>query len=213
MFPRVKICGLRDVETAVATARLGADAIGLVFYAPSPRCVDATAAARIVAALPAFVSSVGLFVDAAPDYVRDVLRQVPLDLLQFHGDESPEYCRQFGRPYIKALRVKPDTDLVECAKRYHDARGLLVDAYVPGVPGGTGEAFDWALLPNDLVLPLILSGGLHPDNVAQAVEQVRPWALDVSSGVELSKGVKDLARVAAFIRAAHRAATETTDER
>ncbi|MBM3115636.1 phosphoribosylanthranilate isomerase [Jeongeupia naejangsanensis] len=213
MIPRIKICGLRDVETAVATARLGADAIGLVFYAPSPRCVDAGVAASIVAGLPAFVTSVGLFVDAAPGYVRDLLRQAPLDLLQFHGDESPEYCRQFGRPYIKALRVKPDTDLVECAKRYHDARGLLVDAYVPGVPGGTGEAFDWALLPAGLPLPLILSGGLHPDNVELAVKQVRPWALDVSSGVERSKGEKDLAKVAAFIRAARLAATEMTDER
>ncbi|WP_432724172.1 phosphoribosylanthranilate isomerase [Jeongeupia wiesaeckerbachi] len=213
MIPRIKICGLRDVATAVATARLGADAIGLVFYAPSPRCVSADVAADVVAALPAFVSSVGLFVDAEVDEVRRVLAQVPLDLLQFHGDESPEYCRQFGRPYIKALRVKPDTDLVECAMRYRDARGLLVDAYVPGVPGGTGEAFDWALLPADLPLPLILSGGLHPDNVAQAVKQVRPWALDVSSGVERSKGEKDLAKVAAFIGAARLAATETTDER
>ncbi|BCL75437.1 N-(5'-phosphoribosyl)anthranilate isomerase [Jeongeupia sp. HS-3] len=212
-MPRIKICGLRDVETAVATARLGADAIGLVFYAPSPRCVSAKSAAAITAALPAFVSSVGLFVDADPAFVRDVLKQVPLDLLQFHGDESPDYCRQFGRPYIKALRVKPNTDLVEYAERYDDARGLLVDAYVPGVPGGTGEAFDWAIVPRDLPLPLILSGGLHPGNAAQAVKQVRPWALDVSSGVESTKGVKDLAKVAAFIRAVHLAATETTDER
>ncbi|AOX99195.1 phosphoribosylanthranilate isomerase [Jeongeupia sp. USM3] len=213
MIPRIKICGLRDVATAVETARLGADAIGLVFYAPSPRSVSAETAATITAALPAFVTSVGLFVDAEPAFVRNVLAQAPLDLLQFHGDEAPEYCRSFGRPYIKALRVKPDTDLVECARRYHDARGLLVDAYVPGVPGGTGEAFDWKVLPDDLPLPLILSGGLHPGNVAQAVRQVRPWALDVSSGVERSKGEKDLARVAAFVEAVHLAANGKTDER
>lgn len=198
-MPRIKICGLRDAETAVAAAQLGADAIGLVFYAPSPRAVDASQSQQIVQALPPFVTTVGLFVNADPDYVADVLAQVPLDLLQFHGDESPDYCRQFNRPYLKAVRVKPGLDLLEYAARYGDARGILVDAFVPDAPGGTGETFDWSLLPAQLPLPLILSGGLHAGNVADAIRQVRPWAVDVSSGVERSKGIKDVAKIAAFI--------------
>lgn len=198
-MPRIKICGLRDAETAVAAAQLGADAIGLVFYAPSPRAVDASQSQQIVQALPPFVTTVGLFVNADPDYVACVLAQVPLDLLQFHGDESPDYCRQFNRPYLKAVRVKPGLDLLEYAARYGDARGILVDAFVPDAPGGTGETFDWSLLPAQLPLPLILSGGLHAGNVADAIRQVRPWAVDVSSGVERSKGIKDVAKIAAFI--------------
>ncbi|HSC80181.1 MAG TPA: phosphoribosylanthranilate isomerase [Chitinolyticbacter sp.] len=205
MIPRIKICGLRDPETAAQTARLGADAIGLVFYGASPRHVDIATAAAICEALPAFVASVGLFVDAEPEAVREVLAQVPLDLLQFHGDESPEYCRSFGRPYLKAVRVKHDVNLLEYAARYRDARGLLVDAYVPGVPGGTGEAFDWSLLPADLPLPLILSGGLAPHNASDAVQAVKPWAVDVSSGVESGRGIKDLNKIAAFIQAVHAA--------
>lgn len=198
-MPRIKICGLRDAETAVAAAQLGADAIGLVFYASSPRAVDASQSQQIVQALPPFVTTVGLFVNADPDYVAGVLAQVPLDLLQFHGDESPDYCRQFNRPYLKAVRVKPGLDLLEYAARYGDARGILVDAFVPDAPGGTGETFDWSLLPAQLPLPLILSGGLHAGNVADAIRQVRPWAVDVSSGVERSKGIKDVAKIAAFI--------------
>ncbi len=198
-MPRIKICGLRDAETAVAAAQLGADAIGLVFYAPSSRAVDASQSQQIVQALPPFVTTVGLFVNADPDYVAGVLAQVPLDLLQFHGDESPDYCRQFNRPYLKAVRVKPGLDLLEYAARYGDARGILVDAFVPDAPGGTGETFDWSLLPAQLPLPLILSGGLHAGNVADAIRQVRPWAVDVSSGVERSKGIKDVAKIAAFI--------------
>ncbi|WP_148715847.1 phosphoribosylanthranilate isomerase [Chitinolyticbacter meiyuanensis] len=205
MIPRIKICGLRDAPTAAAASRLGADAIGLVFYGPSPRNVDLDTAAAVCASLPAFVSSVGLFVDAEPDFVRAVLARVPLDLLQFHGDESPEYCRSFGRPYLKAVRVKHDVNLLEYAARFADARGLLVDAYVPGVPGGTGEAFDWSLLPADLPLPLILSGGLAPHNAKDAVRAVKPWAVDVSSGVESGRGIKDLNKIAAFIQAVHAA--------
>ncbi|SMC23647.1 phosphoribosylanthranilate isomerase [Andreprevotia lacus DSM 23236] len=201
MNPRIKICGLRDAQTARFTAEAGADAIGLVFYPPSPRHVETAVAAQIVAALPAFVSSVGLFVDADAAFVREVIAQTGIDLLQFHGDESPDYCRQFGRPYIKAVRVKPDTNLVEYCTRYADARGVLVDAFVDGTPGGTGEAFDWSLLPRDLPLPLILSGGLHPENVTDAVRQLRPWAVDVSSGVEASRGVKDRVRIQSFIQA------------
>lgn len=201
MNPRIKICGLRNARQAVTAARQGADAIGLVFYAPSPRAVDIDLACEIVAALPPFVSSVGLFVNAEPDWVKAVLARVPLDLLQFHGEESPDYCRQFCRPYLKAVRVKPGLDLLEYAARYSDAKGLLVDAWVPGVPGGTGESFDWALLPADLPLPLVLSGGLHAGNVRAAINQVHPWAVDVSSGVESSRGVKDDQKMAAFINA------------
>lgn len=204
MIPRIKICGLRDPETAQATAKLGVDAIGLVFYAPSPRAVDIETARRIVQCLPPFISTVGLFVDADPAYVFEVLATVPLDVLQFHGEESPEYCRQFNRPYLKAVRVKPALDLLEYAARYVDARGILVDAYVPQAPGGTGETFDWSLLPPYLPLPLILSGGLHPGNVSEAIRQVQPWAVDVSSGVESSKGIKDVAKIAAFNEAVRR---------
>jgi len=205
MKTRIKICGLRDAATARETARLGADAIGLVFYAPSPRHVEIEAAREIVAALPPFVMSVGLFVDAEPDYVRSVLAQVPLDVLQFHGNESPAYCEQFSSPYLKAVRVKPGLNLLEYAASYAGARGLLVDAFVEGVPGGTGEGFDWSLLPDDLPLPLILSGGLYPGNVKTAVEKVRPWAVDVSSGVESAKGIKDVAKIAAFVEEVNRA--------
>lgn len=203
MRTRIKICGLRDAQAALQVAQLGADAIGLVFYPPSPRHVSAEVAAEIVAALPAFVMSVGLFVNESADVVSSVLAKVPLDLLQFHGDEDLAYCSQFDRPFIKALRVKPDLNLLEYAQQFVSplCRGLLLDAWVDGVPGGTGEAFDWSLLPSEWPLPLILSGGLHAGNVATAVERVQPWAVDVSSGVESSKGVKDLHQVELFIRA------------
>lgn len=196
---RIKICGLKSAEMARATVESGADAIGLVFYPKSPRNVSIELAAQIVSSLPAFTSSVALFVDAEPEFVRSVLAHTTIDLLQFHGDESPEYCRSFDRPYIKAVRVQPEVDLLQYARRYSDSRGLLCDAYHPDAPGGTGERFDWQLLPGNLPLPLILSGGLAPDNVAQAIKATKPWAVDVSSGVERSKGVKDIDLVKAFI--------------
>ncbi len=198
MPTRIKICGITRVEDGLAAARLGADAIGLVFYAPSPRAVDAVRAAEICAALPPFVTSVGLFVDPGEDEVRAVLARVPLDLLQFHGDESPEFCRQFGRPYIKAIRMRDDIDLFAERARYAEARGLLLDTYRPGVPGGTGEAFNWDRIPAELAGQIVLAGGLEPANVAAAVAQVRPYAVDVSGGVEASKGIKDAAKMAAF---------------
>jgi phosphoribosylanthranilate isomerase len=197
---RVKICGVTRVEDALAAAHAGADAIGLVFYEKSPRHVSLEAARAILARLPPFVTSVGLFVDATPEAVRAVLAALPLDLLQFHGEEPPEYCRAFGRPYIKAVRVRPGVDLVEWAARFADSRGLLLDAYVEGTPGGTGRVFDWSLIPRDLPLPIVLSGGLAADNVEEAIRRVRPWAVDVSSGVEAAKGIKDAARIAAFMR-------------
>ena len=196
---RVKICGITRVEDALAAAHSGADAIGLVFFQHSPRHVSIELAAQLVAALPPFVSVVGLFVNAEAEFVRTVLERVPLDLLQLHGDETPEYCGQFGKPYLKAIRVKKGVDLLQCAARFHSAKGLLLDAHVEGIAGGTGATFDWALIPHRLPLPVILSGGLAAENVAAAIKQVRPYAVDVSSGVEAGKGIKDAAKVAAFI--------------
>ncbi|MEW9898575.1 phosphoribosylanthranilate isomerase [Chitinivorax sp. PXF-14] len=198
-IPRIKICGLTracDVDAAVSA---GADALGFVFYGKSPRYVEPPQAAKLVAGMPPFVTSVGLFVDAAADEVVHALKTGRLDLLQFHGDESPGYCEQFDRPYIKAVRVKPGLNLLEYAERYASARGLLLDAYVEGVPGGTGATFDWTLIPPQLPLPVILSGGLDAANVESAARAVRPWAVDVSSGVESSKGIKDASKIAAFI--------------
>jgi len=197
---RVKICGITRVEDALAAARSGADAIGLVFYADSPRAVSVEQARAVVRALPPFITTVGLFVDAAPQEIGAVLAALPLDLLQFHGNESPEACRGHGRPYVKALRMGEGADAAALARPYDDAAGILVDSYVEGVPGGTGRAFDWSRLPEGLSCPLILAGGLTPDNVAAAVTQVRPWAVDVSGGVEATPGVKDAAKIEAFIR-------------
>ena len=197
--PRIKICGLTRPKDAEQCAAAGADAIGLVFYPPSPRHVPIEAARAVIAALPPFVTVVALFVDPSVEEVEAVLQALPVDVLQFHGEEPPEFCRQFARPYLKAVRVRPDMDLTAYARRYADARGLLADAFVPGQAGGTGAVFDWTLLPPDLPLPLVLSGGLTPDNVTDAVQRVRPAAVDVSSGVEAAKGIKDAALIAAFI--------------
>jgi phosphoribosylanthranilate isomerase len=197
---RVKICGITRVEDGRAAAQAGADAIGLVFYEKSPRHVDVAQAQAIVASLPPFVTSVALFVNPSAAEVEQVLRALPMDLLQFHGDESPEFCRGFARPYLKAVRVRQGVDLVKYAAQYADARGLLLDAYVEGQAGGTGESFDWGLIPNHLALPVVLSGGLHAGNVEAGIRQVRPWAVDVSSGVEATKGIKDAAKIAAFMQ-------------
>lgn len=201
---RVKICGITQVEDALAAAHAGADAIGLVFYDPSPRAVTVSQALEIVQALPPFVTTVGLFVDAPVQWVDSILQQLPLDLLQFHGKEAPDYCTGFGRPWMKAVRMRPGVDLQREAERYQSAAALLVDAYQPGVPGGTGETFDWGRIPAELSRPLVLAGGLDPGNVAQAVEQVQPWAVDVSGGVEQSRGVKSHSKVAQFIENAKR---------
>jgi len=197
---RLKICGItRDTDLAVAL-QAGADAIGFVFYPPSPRFLDLERAAALVAQVPPFVARVGLFVNAHPSEVRGTLEAVPLDLLQFHGEEDEAYCRQFGRPYVKAARVRPGLDLLEFARRFASARGLLLDAYVEGY-GGSGQGFDWSLIPASLPLPVILSGGLHVGNIVDAVRRVRPWAVDVSSGVEQAKGIKDADKIAAFVAA------------
>lgn len=200
---RVKICGVRTPEQARMVAEAGADAIGLVFHEPSPRHVSVEQAARIAAELPPFVCLVGLFVDAPAAVVREVCARVPLALLQFHGEESIDDCVRFDKPFVRAVRMRPGVDLLQCnmslAPHRHLARGLLVDAYVPGVHGGTGRSFDWGLLPESIRGEIVLSGGLDPANVREAVMRVRPWAVDVSSGVERSPGVKDPERVARFI--------------
>lgn len=200
MASAVKICGITRVEDGLAAARAGAHAIGLVFYPKSPRCITPAKAAEIIRALPPFITTVGLFVDASASEVRETLKQAPVALLQFQGSESPEFCRQFGRPYVKAVRVKPGVDLLQYARDYHDARALLLDAYVEGLQGGSGVIFDWSLIPRGLPLPVILSGGLTPESVTDAVRRVKPSAVDVSTGVESAKGVKDAARIAAFIK-------------
>jgi phosphoribosylanthranilate isomerase len=198
---RSKICGITRIEDALAAAEAGADAIGLVFYANSPRAVSVQQARAIVAALPPFVTTVGLFVDASSCELGEILEAVPLDLLQFHGDEAPAYCDAWHKPYIKALRVKPGDDIGAQIDAYGGARGVLLDTFVPGVPGGTGEAFDWSLVPPAASKPIILAGGLTPENVAAAIAQVRPYAVDVSGGVEASKGIKDGERIKHFIQA------------
>ena len=201
---RIKICGITRVEDALAAAHSGADAIGLVFYERSPRHVSIAQARQLAEALPPFVSAVGLFVNTEAAFVHAVLASVPLDILQFHGDEPAEFCAQFAKPYLKAIRVKAGVDLLQCASDFRSAKGLLLDAHVEGIAGGTGATFDWALIPKQLPLPVILSGGLNAENVAAAIKQVRPYAVDVSSGVEsggveASKGIKDAAKIAAFI--------------
>ncbi len=205
MATAVKICGITRVEDALVAAHAGAHAIGLIFHDRSPRIVPHDIARRVVDALPPFVTPVALFVDARPDDVKRVVAEVKPQLLQFHGDESREFCESFDMPYIKAVKVRPGVDLLQYARDYRTAKGLLLDAFVAGSYGGTGSTFDWALIPQQFPLPLILAGGLHQDNVADAIRRVRPWAVDVSSGVEATKGIKDAARIAAFIRGARNA--------
>lgn len=200
MRTRVKICGITRVDDAHVAVKHGADAIGLVFYAASPRHVAIETAAAIVASLPPFVSAVGLFVDASVDEVNSVLSHVRLDILQFHGDETAAYCRGFGLPYMKAIRVQADTNLLQCELDYSDARALLLDTYQQGLPGGTGLAFDWKLIPDSIANRVVLAGGLNPNNVTHAIRQVHPYAVDVSGGVEITKGIKDADKIAAFMR-------------
>jgi len=198
---RSKICGITRIEDALAAVDAGADAIGLVFYAKSPRAVTVQQARAIIAALPPFVTTVGLFVNASRCELGEILDAVPLDLLQFHGDEASEQCEGYHRPYIKALRVKAGDDIAAACQAYPGASGILLDTYVEGVPGGTGAAFDWSLVPQGLSKPIILAGGLTADNVAEAIARVKPYAVDVSGGVEQSKGIKDRTKIEAFMRA------------
>lgn len=204
MRTRIKICGLTreaDVDAAVAA---GADAIGFVLYPPSPRYVTPQRAAELARRIPPFVDVVGLFVNEAPAVVQAACDALPINLLQFHGDEDAAYCRQFSRPWLRAARVRPGLDLVEFARSFPEARGLLLDAFVEGYGGG-GHVFDWTLIPPGLPGYLVLSGGLNADNVGDAIRRVKPVAVDVSSGVEMGKGIKDHAKIAAFVAAVRKA--------
>ncbi|WP_298447270.1 phosphoribosylanthranilate isomerase [uncultured Marinobacter sp.] len=204
MNTRVKICGLTRAEDVLAAVSEGADAIGFVFYEPSPRAVTIEQAEVLARYVPAFVSVVGLFVNPQKEQVREVLSRVPLDLLQFHGDETSEFCEQFDRRWVKAIRVQRAGQIEQAFNDYKRASGLLVDAWDPDRYGGTGHSFNWDLIPPERALPLILAGGLSSDNVSGAVEKVRPWAVDVSGGVEKSKGIKDIEKITEFIREVHR---------
>jgi phosphoribosylanthranilate isomerase len=199
MRTRVKICGITRPQDAEFVAEMGADAIGLVFYSASPRAVTVAQASQIVASLPPFVSVVALFVNAAVSEVEACLASLPVDILQFHGDESPDYCVQFGLPYMKAIRMREDTDLMELAKQYYHASALLLDSYQAGVPGGTGRVFDWSMI-DTIDKPIILAGGLTVNNVASAIKQVQPYAVDVSGGVERDKGIKEKTMIEAFMQ-------------
>ena len=201
---RIKICGLTRVDDALAAVHAGADAIGLVFYPPSPRAVDLEQALAIRRALPPFVATVALFVNADAAAIERVIERLRPSLLQFHGDESPQDCARYGHPYLRAARVRPGLDLVDFGSRYASAQGILVDAFVDGYGGG-GEVFDWSLIPKNVDFPIVLSGGLNARNVAQAVRCVRPWAVDVSSGVESARGVKSAAAMREFIAAVRQA--------
>ena len=197
---RIKICGITRVEDALAAAEAGADAIGLVFYPPSPRNVTVPQAREIAACLAPFVSVVALFVNATPQLVDTVIAQVRPALLQFHGDETPQECTRYDHPYIRAARMREGLDLLDYASRFSTSQALVLDADQPGYGGG-GEVFDWSRIPANVALPLVLSGGLHAANVTPAIRRVRPWAVDVSSGVEASKGIKSAQRIAEFIAA------------
>lgn len=201
---RVKICGLTSVDDVQTVVNAGADAVGFVFYEPSPRHVDIEQATELAKKVPAFVTKTALFVDPEIEYIEQVLASVDIDLLQFHGSETAEFCEQiaqrFGKSYIKAVRMQADTDLHALSQSYSGSAGLLLDAYVAGVPGGTGEQFNWDWIPSSLTKPVILAGGLNADNVSDAIAKVTPWAVDVSGGVELSKGIKSPEKIQQFIK-------------
>jgi phosphoribosylanthranilate isomerase len=211
MRTRVKICGITRVEDARSAVEHGADAIGLVFFEESPRHVTLDLAWRITAAVAPFVTVVGLFVNASPSAIQRVLENIPLGLLQFHGHELNDDCNCYGLPFIKSVAMKPETDLRAQVEAYPDASGILLDAWQPQTHGGGGEAFDWAQVPKDLPLPLILAGGLTPANVGVAIRQVRPYAVDVSSGVESSKGIKSADKISAFMKGVRGSDTDTGD--
>ena len=196
---KIKICGFTIAENARQAALAGVDAIGLNFYTKSPRHVNISSAREIVAALPPFVNKVGLFVNANPSLIDEVLCEVALDTLQFHGDESPSDCAQYEMPFIKAIRISPEVDLIKTANEYSQASALLLDTYQPDVYGGSGKSFDWSLANIELDLPIILAGGLTPENVSVAINIAQPYAVDVSSGVESAKGLKDIDKIRAFI--------------
>ena len=197
---RVKFCGLMHKEDVARAVKLGVDALGFVFYAPSSRSVTPDQAVILTSSVPAFVTRVGLFVNEQPESIQKIFERTRLNLIQYHGDESPEFCDAVGLPFIKAFRVRPGIDIETEMDRYPNASGFLLDAYVKGQPGGTGERFDWGLIPQSDA-PIILAGGLSPDNVKDAIERVAPWALDVSGGIETKPGRKDPDKMARFMNA------------
>ena len=201
MRTRVKICGITRPEDARDAVVHGADAIGLVFYGPSPRCISLSRACDIARQTPPFVATVAVFVNPRRDEVEEVISECDITLLQFHGDEAPDFCASFPRPYIKAARIRPGLDLIKYLSPYTDAKAWMLDAFHGDLWGGTGGAFDWSVVPDNMARPIVLSGGLRADNVSGAIRQVRPYAVDVSTGVEMSKGIKDAAKIAAFIGA------------
>ena len=198
---RVKICGITRVQDALEAVRCGADAIGLVFYAASPRCVTILQAQQVVAAIPPLVSVVALFVNATQAEIENVTSQVRIDIVQFHGDETAAECERIKLPYFKAIRVNPDTNFLKCEAEFNGAKALLLDTYSESAYGGTGHAFDWDLIPKNMSKPVILAGGLMAENVGLAIQKVKPYAVDISGGVEISKGVKDSDKIAAFMLA------------
>jgi len=202
---RIKICGITRPEDALAVAEVGADAIGLVFYAKSPRAVTIAQAQAIIDVLPPFVTRVGLFVDASQQELDNVLDQVELDVIQFHGSETLVQCESAGKEYIKAVRVQETSDIVTALEKYPSASALLLDAYHPNLPGGTGETFDWDKIPQNLAKPMVLAGGLNSGNVAHAIATVCPYAVDVSGGVEQSKGIKSVDKIIDFVAAVNSA--------
>lgn len=204
MRTRVKICGITRLEDALASVEAGADALGFVFYPPSPRAIAIDQAAEIIGSLPAFVTSTALFVDADAGYIESVIRETNIDLLQFHGNESDDFCRKFDRPFMKAVRMKPELDLRSLFAAYPNARSFLLDAYRPDLPGGTGEQFDWSRIPEEIRSDILLAGGLDSTNVAKAISEVRPYAVDVSGGVEAAKGIKDAAKIKQFMGEVYR---------
>lgn len=206
---RIKICGITNCEDAKYAYDSGADAIGLVFYPPSPRYISVEQALEIVHSLPPFITTVALFVNEKRQVIDSILKQININLLQFHGNESEQFCASFNYPYIKAVRMKEGLDLYHVQNEYSSAKGLLLDTYKKGIPGGTGEAFNWHKVPHDLTLPVILAGGLVADNIAQAIIQVKPYAVDVSGGVEAThiqkKGKKDPQKITQFMTQAKQA--------
>jgi phosphoribosylanthranilate isomerase len=199
---RVKICGITSVDDALIAVNAGADAIGLVFYEPSPRCVDIEQAEAISRAVGPFVTVVALFVNASRSVIENILKRVPIHVMQFHGDEPAEFCEQFSRPYFKALRMHEDLDVEATIGLFNNASGILLDAYTPGVPGGTGETFDWQRVPKGSDRAIILAGGLNPENIRRAVTETNIYGVDVSGGVERAPGIKDAQKIESFIRAA-----------
>lgn len=197
---RIKICGITRLEDALLAIRLGADALGFVFYPPSPRNITLENAKKIIANLPPFVTTVGLFVNENPIRIKEILNAVSLDLLQLHGEETPEYCNNLQMPYIKTLKIQPSIDITDSAKKYMATRAILLDTFHAQQAGGTGQVFNWDLIPTELNKPLILAGGLNSKNIEEAIAKIKPYAVDVSSSVEAAPGIKDPDKLAAFIQ-------------